>query len=79
MSVFENIDHAKISTILLSLWAVMIPGIVAYIIGNPGLILAMLTATIGIKYATVLAPIMLSIILVWYNAHYPGITSSVGA
>ena len=49
MSVFENIDHAKISTILLSLWAVMIPGIVAYIIGNPGLILAMLTATIGIK------------------------------
>ena len=35
MSVFEDIDHAKISTILLSLWAFVVPGIAAYIISNP--------------------------------------------
>ena len=29
MSVFEDIDHAKISTILLSAWAFIIPGIAA--------------------------------------------------
>jgi len=74
MSVFENIDHAKISTILLSAWAFIVPGLAAYIIANPGLILAILTATIGIKYAAVLAPIIVTMFLVWYNAHYPGIT-----
>lgn len=76
MSVFENINHAKISTILLSAWAFIVPGLAAYIISNPGLILAMLTTTIGVKYAAILAPIIVTMFLVWYNAHYPGITMS---
>ena len=76
MSVFENIDHAKISTILLSLWAFAVPGIAAFIISNPTYILALLTATIGIKYAAIIAPIILTMFLVWYNQHYPGISST---
>jgi hypothetical protein len=77
MSVFEDIDHAKISTILLSAWAFIVPGLTAYIISNPGLILAILTTTIGVKYAAILAPIIITMFLVWYNQHYPGISSTV--
>jgi hypothetical protein len=51
------IDHAKISTILLSAWGFIVPGLAAYIISNPTMILAILTATIGVKYAAILAPI----------------------
>jgi hypothetical protein len=34
----------------------------------------MLTTTIGVKYAAILAPIIVTMFLVWYNAHYPGIS-----
>ena len=74
MSVFEDINHAKISTILISIWAFVVPGIAAFIISNPTYILALLTATIGVKYAAIIAPIILTAFLVWYNQHYPGIT-----
>jgi hypothetical protein len=74
MSVFEDINHAKISTILLSIWAFVVPGLATYIISNPTMILALLTATIEVKYAAILVPIILTMFLVWYNQHYPGIS-----
>lgn len=74
MSVFENIDHAKISTILLSLWGVTLPVIAGYIFLNQGIIIAILSATIGVKYSAIIGPIILSLFLIWYNQHYPGVS-----
>ena len=74
MSVFENINHAWLSTILLSAWGFIVPGLAYIIISHPAYILTLLSATIGVKYSAILAPAITLMFLIWYNAHYPGVS-----
>ncbi len=54
MSVFENINHVWISTVLISIWGFVVPGVAILIVSHLTVILAFLVSTIGLKYATII-------------------------
>lgn len=65
------VDHGKFSTIVISVFTLIVSGVLAYFIGNPSALQQFLGVGMGEQLAAMLTPMILGIMALAYNAYFP--------